>query len=194
MVFFKVPSVSGLSSDSTCKVGLKDESAKEGLNQEAAEGCALPEQESETRLRKLGNPGKRIPITLVQGKGMLWVIRKRAPKRCARGPGSNIPGWAKETKVVGGTFLEKKKRGPFIHANAYAENTLATWCKEPTHWNRPWCWGRLKTKEKGAEKDELFRWHHWLNRYEFEQTLGDSGGRRSLACCSPWGQNELETT
>ena len=110
MVFFKVPSVSGLSSDSTCKVGLKDESAKEGLNQEAAEGCALPEQESETRLRKLGNPGKRIPITLVQGKGMLWVIRKRAPKRCARGPGSNIPGWAKETKVVGGTFLEKKKK------------------------------------------------------------------------------------
>ena len=58
MVFFKVPSVGGLSSDSTCKVGLKDESAKGGLNQEAAEGCALPEQESETRLRKLGNPGK----------------------------------------------------------------------------------------------------------------------------------------
>ena len=21
---------------------------------------------------------------------------------------------------------------------------LATWCKEPTHWKRPWCWERLK--------------------------------------------------
>ena len=143
-----------------------------------------------------------IPITLVQGKGMLWVIRKRAPKRCARGPGSNIPGWAKETKIVGGTFLEKKKKKRTIYPCwclcrkyfAYAENTLATWCKEPTHWNRPWCWGRLKAEEKGAEKDELFRWHHWLNGHEFEQTLGDSGGQRSLACCSPWGQNELETT
>ena len=58
MVFFKVPSVGALSSDSTCKVGLKDESAKRGLNQEAAEGCALPQYEGETRLRKLGNPGK----------------------------------------------------------------------------------------------------------------------------------------
>ena len=26
-----------------------------------------------------------------------------------------------------------------------------------------------------------------LNGHEFEQTLGDSGGQRSLACCSPWG-------
>ena len=26
-------------------------------------------------------------------------------------------------------------------------NTLATWCKEPTHWKRPWCWERLKAGE-----------------------------------------------
>ena len=31
-----------------------------------------------------------------------------------------------------------------------------------------------------------------LNEYEFEQTLGDSGGRRSLACCSPWGCKESD--
>ena len=58
MVFFKLPSVDTLSSDSTRKAGLKDESAKGGLSQEAAEGCALPEHKSETRLRKPGNPGK----------------------------------------------------------------------------------------------------------------------------------------
>ena len=36
----------------------------------------------------------------------------------------------------------------------------------------------------------MVRWHHWLNEHEFEQTLGDSGGRRSLTCCSPWGHKE----
>ena len=30
--------------------------------------------------------------------------------------------------------------------------------------------------------------------HEFEQTPGDGGGQRSLACCSPRGPNELDTT
>ena len=51
-----------------------------------------------------------------------------------------------------------------------------------------------RQKEKGAAKDEMVRRHHWLNRHEFEQTLGDSGGYRSLAYCSPWGGNESDTT
>ena len=29
-------------------------------------------------------------------------------------------------------------------------------------------------------------WHPQLNRHEFEQTLGESEGQGSLACCSPW--------
>ena len=29
---------------------------------------------------------------------------------------------------------------------------------------------------------------------EFEQTPGDSEGQGSLACCSPWGRKELNTT
>ena len=29
---------------------------------------------------------------------------------------------------------------------------------------------------------------------EFQQTLGDSEGQGSLACCSPWGRKELDTT
>ena len=28
----------------------------------------------------------------------------------------------------------------------------------------------------------------------FEHTLGDSGGQKSLGCCSPWGCKELDTT
>ena len=33
-----------------------------------------------------------------------------------------------------------------------------------------------------------------LPLHEFEQTLGDSGGQGSLACCSPWGCKESDTT
>ena len=36
--------------------------------------------------------------------------------------------------------------------------------------------------------------HHRLKGHEFEQTLGDSGGQRSLVCCSPCGCKESDTT
>ena len=37
-------------------------------------------------------------------------------------------------------------------------------------------------------------WHHQLNAYEFEQTLGDGEGQKSLACYTPWGRKELDMT
>ena len=37
-------------------------------------------------------------------------------------------------------------------------------------------------------------WHHRLNGHEFEQTPGDGEGQGSLACCSPWGRKESDTT
>ena len=37
-------------------------------------------------------------------------------------------------------------------------------------------------------------WHHPLNGGEFEQTLRVDDGQGSLACCSPWGHKESETT
>ena len=40
----------------------------------------------------------------------------------------------------------------------------------------------------------MFGWHHQLNEREFEQTLGDGEGQRSLACSSPRLLKELETT
>ena len=36
--------------------------------------------------------------------------------------------------------------------------------------------------------------HHRFNGHEFEQTLGDSEGQGSLACCSPWGHKESDMT
>ena len=29
----------------------------------------------------------------------------------------------------------------------WSSNNLATWCNEPTHGKRPWCWERLKARE-----------------------------------------------
>ena len=37
-------------------------------------------------------------------------------------------------------------------------------------------------------------WHHWLSGCEFEQTPGGGEGQGSLACCSPWGHTESDTT
>ena len=49
-------------------------------------------------------------------------------------------------------------------------------------------------KEKGMTEDEMVRYHHRLNEHEFEQTLGDSEGQRSLAGCSPWSHKESDRT
>ena len=50
-------------------------------------------------------------------------------------------------------------------------------------------WGQV---EKGATEDEMVGWHHWLNKHEFEHTLVDRQGQRSLAC--QWGHKELDMT
>ena len=76
----------------------------------------------------------------------------------------------------------------------WSSNTLATWCQGPTHWKRPWCWEDWRQEEKWATEDEMVEWHYWLNGHEFEQTLGDSEGQGSLACCSPWDHKKSDTT
>ena len=41
--------------------------------------------------------------------------------------------------------------------------------------------------------DEMVGCHHRLNGPKFEQVLGVGDGQGGLACCSPWGCNELDT-
>ena len=55
--------------------------------------------------------------------------------------------------------------------------------------------GNIKRqKEKRVAEDEMVGWHHQLNGQESEQTLRESEGHGSLACCSPWGRKESDTT
>ena len=51
-----------------------------------------------------------------------------------------------------------------------------------------------RQEEKRAAEEEMVGWHHHLDGHEFEQTPGDSEGQGSLACCSPWGCKESDTT
>ena len=52
-------------------------------------------------------------------------------------------------------------------------------------------WGQ---EDKGATRDKMVGCHHQSNGHEFEQARGDGEGQGSLACCSPWGCKESDTT
>ena len=107
------------------------------------------------------------------------------------------------------SLLDSKEINPVLKGNqpcithwkdwcwSWSFNTLVTWCKQQradSLWKDPDAgkyWGQ---EEKGAAEDKMVGWHHWLNGHEFEQTLGESKGQGSLACCSSWGHKELDTT
>ena len=61
-------------------------------------------------------------------------------------------------------------------------------------WKDPDAGKDWRQEEKRATENEMVGWHHWLKGHEFEQTLGDNEGQRSLACYNLWGQKELDTS
>ena len=52
----------------------------------------------------------------------------------------------------------------------------------------------MKAGGEGTTEDEMVGWHHGLDGHEFEQSPGVGDGKGSMACCSPWGHKELDTT
>ena len=63
---------------------------------------------------------------------------------------------------------------------------------------KSWLIGKELRKTEGRRRrgweDEMVGWHHWLNGHESEQAPGVGDGQGSLACCSPWGRKEWDTT
>ena len=51
-----------------------------------------------------------------------------------------------------------------------------------------------RQEEKGMTEDETVGWYHRLNGHEFEWALGVGDGQGGLACCSPWGCKESDTS
>ena len=54
--------------------------------------------------------------------------------------------------------------------------------------------GMTEGRRRECDRGWDVGWHHQLNGHEFEETPADSEGQGSLACCSPWGHKELDTT
>ena len=54
--------------------------------------------------------------------------------------------------------------------------------------------GKIEGGRRRGRQDKMVGWHHWLNGHESEQTLGDGDGQGGLACCSPWGGQESDTS
>ena len=77
---------------------------------------------------------------------------------------------------------------------SWNSNTLATWCKELTHWKRPWCWERLRVGGEGDDRG----WDGWMaSLTQWTWVWVDSGvgdGQGGLACCGSWGRKESDMT
>ena len=43
-------------------------------------------------------------------------------------------------------------------------------------------------------EDEMVGWHLLVEGHEFEQSPGDSEEQGGLACCTPWGLKESDST
>ena len=61
-------------------------------------------------------------------------------------------------------------------------------------WKDPDAGKDWRQEEKGMTEDELVGWHHRLNGHAFEFAPGVGDGQGGLACCSPWGRKESDTT
>ena len=61
-------------------------------------------------------------------------------------------------------------------------------------WKDPDAGKDWREEKKGTSEDEMVEWCHRINEHEFEWTLGVGDGQGGLACCSPWGRKELDTT
>ena len=87
--------------------------------------------------------------------------------------------------------------GIFIgRADAEAETPIF-WPPDAKNWligKDPDAGKHWRQEEKGTTEDKMVGWHHRLDGHESEQALGVGDGQGGLACCSPWGHKELDTT
>ena len=141
---------------------------------------------------------KAVVFPVVMYRCEIWTIKKAEHWRinafevCSRRLESPLD--CKEIKPV-----NPKGNQPWIfigRTDAAAEAPIL-WPPDAKSWlfgKDPDAGKDRRQEEKGTTEDEMVGWHHWLNGHEFEQTMGNNKGQGSLACSSPWGCKELDTT
>ena len=70
--------------------------------------------------------------------------------------------------------------------NQWSANTLATWCKEPTYWKRPWWWERLKSGGEGGKRG----WDGWMaspTRWTWVGACSEMAKVREVWCAASMG-------
>ena len=75
---------------------------------------------------------------------------------------------------------------------SWSSNTLVPWCKELTHWERPWCWERLKAGGEGGDRG----WDGWMASLTQWTWVWASSGRwwRTGKCAAVHGVTESKTS
>ena len=87
------------------------------------------------------------------------------------------------SKEIQSVHLKGNQSWIFIGRTGWSwnSNTWATWCKELTHWKRPWCWERLKAGGEGVDGG----WDGWISPTQRTWVWISSGSCWGLVCCSP---------
>ena len=85
-----------------------------------------------------------------------WTIKKA---ECRRTDAFKLWCWRSLLRVLWTARRSNQSITPNIHWEdwCWSSNTLATWCKEQTHWKRPWCWERWRAGE-GDDRG----WDDWM--------------------------------
>ena len=85
----------------------------------------------------------------------------------------------------------------FIRRTDAGAETLILWPPDAKNWliwKDPDAGKDWRQEEKGTTEDEMVVWHHQLNGHGFGWTPGVGDGQGGLACWSPWGCKESDTT
>ena len=97
--------------------------------------------------------------------------------------------------------VNPKGNQPWVFIERWSSNTLATWCEQPAHWKNPSLEETLMLGKTEGKKRRGWQRMRWLNSItdsmdmnlsRLWEIMKDKEG--SLACYSPWGPKESNTT
>ena len=111
----------------------------------------------------------------------LWCWRRLSESLKLQGDKPINPKGNQSWIFIGRTHVEAKTQY-FVHLMQRADTLEKTLL------------GKIECRKRRGWQNEMVGWHHQLNGHEFEQAPGDGEGQGSLACCSPWGRKESDTS